>query len=84
MRWSCKKNKDVENHNGSKCILIGDIGDLLVECETPGYGSVCMPESFMPLFWMQNAGLDGAWRDTVLLLSMTVTTDIIGLSAGSS
>jgi hypothetical protein len=38
----------------------------------------------MTHFWMQKAGLDGASRDTVLLLSMTVTTDINGLSAGSS
>jgi hypothetical protein len=33
---------------------------------------------------MQNTGFDGALRVTVLLLSMTFTIDIIGLSIGSS
>jgi len=60
-----------------------DIGDLLADCEAPGgYPSEFISEK--PLFGMQNAGLDGAWRVTVLLLSMTFTVDIIGLSAGSS
>ena len=36
------------------------------------------------LFVMKNDGLDGDWRDTVLLLSMIFTVDIIGLSAGLS
>ena len=48
---------------------LADTSDLLVHCE-------------FPLFWKQNAGLDGAWRGTVLLLSMVFTVDIMGLSAG--
>jgi hypothetical protein len=38
----------------------------------------------IPLFAMQNAGLEGVSRDTVSLLSITATFDIVGLSAGLS
>jgi hypothetical protein len=38
----------------------------------------------VPLLVMKNDGLDGDWSDTVLLLSMIFTVDIIGLSAGLS
>jgi hypothetical protein len=77
-----------ENHHhlGSSSVIetsFRDIGDLLADCEAPGYTSEFISE-LKPLFGMQNAGLDGAWRVTVLLLSMTFTVDIIGLSAGSS
>jgi len=73
---------DEVDHLGSSSVIetsFSDIGDLLTECEAPAYTS-----ELKPLFWMQNAGLDGAWRVTVLLLRMTFTVDIIGLSAGSS
>jgi len=77
---------DEVDHLGSSSVIetsFSDIGDLFTECEAPAYTSEYISE-LEPLFWMQNAGLDGAWRVTVLLLSMTFTVDIIGLSAGSS
>ena len=77
---------DEVDHLGSSSVIetsFSDIGDLLTECEAPAYTSEYISE-LKPLFWMQNAGLDGAWRVTVLLLRMTFTVDIIGLSAGSS
>jgi hypothetical protein len=75
------------DHLGSSSVIetsFSDIGDLLAEYIAPGYPSEYISE-LKPLFvGMQNAGLDGAWRVTVLLLSMTFTVDIFGRSAGSS
>lgn len=71
---------------GSSSVIetsFGDIGDLSVEWLAPRNGSEYESELTL-LFWMQNAGLDGACKDTVLLLSITFTIDIIGLSVGSS
>lgn len=74
------------DHLGSSSVIetsFSDIGDLLAEYKPPGYPSEYISE-LKPLFGMQNAGLDGAWRVTVLLLSMTFTVDIIGRSVGLS
>lgn len=59
------------------------IPDLWVGWEVCGYDSEYIFES-VPLLGMKNDGLDGDWRDTVLLLSMIFTVDIIGRSAGLS
>lgn len=60
------------------------IADLAVDWEAVGYDDSEYGFEYVPLLVMKNDGLDGDWRDTVLLLSMTFTVDIIGLSAGLS
>ena len=54
-----------------------------VDWDPLGYAPEYMPEK-PSMSSTQNVGLDGACRDTVLLLSMTFTADIVGRSAGLS
>ena len=75
-------------HLGSSSVIETSFGvdmpGFPVEWEAVGYDDSEYGFEYVSLLVMKNEGLDGDWRDTVLLLSMIFTVDIIGLSAGLS